>query len=330
MRTVVGVLRGGPSSEYEVSLRSGASVLSALDSEKYEPRDIFIDRAGLWHAHGRALDPEAALRGIDVALNAMHGEYGEDGEVQKVLEALSVPYTGSGAEASALAFNKARTKQAVKEFGIRTPRALLIDQDDVRDNIEGVAFDIFRSFPHPAVVKPAVGGSSVGTTIVSNYAQLAWALEQAFAISPQALVEEYIKGREATVGVVDDFRGEKTYALFPIEIIPPRENKFFDYDAKYSGKTIERVPGNFTSGEKEELATIAKAVHGGLGLSHYSRSDFILSRRGIYFLEVNTLPGLTPESLLPKAVQAVGSKLSEFLDHIIDLAQKDKRKLHTT
>lgn len=329
MRTVVGVLRGGPSSEYEVSLKTGASVLQTLNREKYEPRDIFIDRAGQWHAQGVGVAPERALHGVDVALNAMHGEFGEDGKVQRILDTLAVPYTGSGADASALAFNKARTKQAVKKFGIRTPRAIVVSMEDAQGGLEDLAFNIFRTFPHPAIVKPVIGGSSVGTTVVNNYHALAWALERAFAVFPQALVEEYIRGREATVGVIDNFRGEKTYALFPVEIVPPAESSFFDYDAKYSGKSLERVPGHFTGSEKEELAAMAKAVHEGLGLSHYSRSDFMLSRRGIFFLEVNTLPGLTSESLLPKAVEAVGSGLSDFLEHVIGLAQNGKRKLYT-
>ncbi|HVZ76126.1 MAG TPA: D-alanine--D-alanine ligase [Candidatus Paceibacterota bacterium] len=327
MRTVVGVLRGGPSSEYEVSLKSGASVLGALDTAKYEPRDIFIDRSGQWHARGVAVSPEQALRGVDVVLNAMHGHYGEDGEVQKVLDALAVPYTGSGAAASALAFNKARTKQAVKKFDIKTPRSILVSRGDAHGDTEALALAIFRSFPHPVVVKPAIGGSSVATTIVNSYHMLVSALEEAFKVSEQVLVEEFIRGREATVGVIDNFRGEKTYALFPIEIIPPASRPFFDYHAKYSGETIERVPGNFTAVEKEELIRLAKAVHEGLGLSHYSRSDFILSRRGIYFLEVNTLPGLTAESLLPKAVAAVGSSLTHFLDHVVTLAKDGKRTL---
>ena len=145
-------------------------------------------------------------------------------------------------------------------------------------------------------------------------------------MAPKVLVEEYIKGREATVGVIDDFRGEKTYALMPVEIIPPPEHSFFNYEAKYGGKSIERVPGNFTQEEKNELTNTARAVHEGLGLSHYSRSDFILSPRGLYFLEVNTLPGLTDESLLPKAVAAIGSRLPDFLEHVLDLAQRGKTR----
>lgn len=321
MRTVVAVLRGGPSSEYEVSLRSGASVLNALDKEKYDPRDIFIDRNGTWHMHGLEMLPERALRGVDVAFNAMHGHYGEDGEAQRLLEALAIPYTGSSAAASALAFNKQHTKQAIKKLGIKTPKALAVPPPQDGD-FEKLAFTIFRGFPHPAIVKPVIGGSSVGTTIVDNFHTLAWALKRAHEVAPKALIEEFIRGKEATVGVIDHFRGETTYALMPVEIVPPASRPFFDYHAKYSGESIERVPGHFSHEEKGELAQMAKKVHEGLGLSHYSRSDFIVGKRGIFFLEVNTLPGLTEESLLPKALHAVGSRLSEFLDHVINLARK--------
>jgi len=326
MRRVVGVLRGGPSSEYEVSLKSGASVLQALNQEHFEPRDIFIDRGGAWHMHGVAVDPERALRGIDVAFNAMHGEFGEDGEAQRLLERLGVPYTGSDARTSALAFNKHKTKEAVAKFGVKAPRGILVNPPTQDISLEDKALHIFRTFPHPVIVKPVIGGSSVGTTIADSYHKLEWALETALKVAPKALVEEYIKGREATVGVIDHFRNEKTYALMPVEIIPPPDKLFFDYEAKYGGRSTERVPGNFTDSEKRQLMDIAKKVHEGLNLSHYSRSDFILSRRGIYFLEVNTLPGLTNESLLPKALNAVGAKLSDFLHHIIDLAHKGKAR----
>src|SRR3990172_1010615 len=119
MRTVVAVLRGGPSSEYDVSLKTGASVLEALDKEKYEPRDIFISRGGQWHLHGVEVAPERALFGADVAFNALHGEYGEDGSVQRLLERLGMPYTGSGAAGSAVAFNKNRTRELARKLGVK-------------------------------------------------------------------------------------------------------------------------------------------------------------------------------------------------------------------
>lgn len=323
MKIVVGVLRGGPSSEYEVSLKTGASVLQHLNHEKYSPRDIFVDRAGVWHLHGAPATPAEALRGTDVVFNAMHGEYGEDGQVQRVLDQLGMQYTGSGAVASALAFNKHLTKQEIKKLGIKTPRALVVEREG---NIDALAHEIFRSFPHPAVIKPAASGSSVGVTIADNFHALEVGLEKAFAISDRALVEEFIRGKEATVGVIDGFRNEKTYVLMPIEIVPPKENAFYDYEAKYvSDNTGYRIPGHFTDNEKKTLENMARTVHEGLGLSHYSRSDFIVSPRGIYFLEVNTLPGMTSHSLIPKGVEAVGSKFPDFLDHLITLAQTNTK-----
>jgi D-alanine-D-alanine ligase len=322
MREVVGVLRGGPSSEYEVSLKSGANVLLALDTKKYEPRDIFIDRSGVWHLHGAPQTPERALAGVAVAINVIHGEYGEDGTLQRILDALQVPYTGSDALTSALAFNKHHTKESVKKLGVNVAHGTLIDSNKVTD-LHKTALNIFRAMPHPLIVKPSIGGSSVGITKVDNFDALEFALDKAFAVSPHALVEEFIAGREATVGVIDHFRNEKTYALMPIEIIPPASSPFFDYDAKYSGKTIERVPGNFSTEEKHALMNAARAVHQGLDLRHYSRSDFIVSKRGIYFLEVNPAAaiGFTSESLFTKALQAVGARTADFLDHVVQLAK---------
>src|SRR3989344_6753891 len=135
MRTVVAVLRGGPSSEYEVSLQTGGAVLEALDREKYEPRDVFITRKGEWHSHGVPMLPERALRGADVAFNAMHGEFGEDGGVQRLLEVLKIPYTGSDTVASALAFNKQRTRAAVQKLGIKIPRGITVSAGQ---DIEGL------------------------------------------------------------------------------------------------------------------------------------------------------------------------------------------------
>jgi len=324
MRTVVGVLRGGPSSEYEVSLKSGAAILSALDKEKYDARDLFVDKTGEWHLYGAPVTPEKALRGVDVVYNIIHGEYGEDGELHRVLDSINIPYTGSDSTVSKLVFNKQQTKDAVTKLGVKVPMGRIINYPrNGAQDFEELATRIFRKLPLPMMIKPVIGGSSVGMTVAEDFYTLLTGLERAFAVSPQILIEEYIRGREATVGVIDHFRNERAYALMPVEIIPPKEHKFFSYDAKYSGGTTERVPGHFTEGEKLELEHIAKAVHEALNVSHYSRSDFIVSRRGIYFLEINNAAavGMTEESLMPKAIRAVGSKISDFADHVINLAQ---------
>lgn len=313
----VGVMRGGPSSEYDVSLKTGGSVLRNLPEDKYDARDIFISKDGQWHFRGMPVLPEKVMKQVDVIFNAMHGQYGEDGTVQKILDSFGIPYTGSTAFASAVGMNKLLTKQGVEFSNIQTPEYIIIEAPE---NIERDILNIFRSFTQPSVIKPIVGGSSVGVTIAEDFNSLREGIYKAFEYSPKILVEEYIRGREATCGVVEKFRGEELYAFMPVEIIPPEKSAFFDYDAKYSGETCELCPAPFDRSIKEEIQRLAKEAHIALGLRHYSRSDFIVSPRGIYFLEINTLPGLTEESLLPKSLSAVGATLPEFLDHLIGLA----------
>lgn len=315
-KIVVGVIRGGPSNEYEVSLNTGASVLKHLP-EKYVGHDILISKDGTWHSGGVPRNPERVLKRVDVIFNALHGAYGEDGKVQRFLDNFSVPYTGSGVFGSALGMNKVLSKRAFENRGLKMPRHIVVKKDTVSKEI---LLDIFKNFPHPCVVKPASAGSSVGVRIVRSFPELEDAVAEALTHSPLALVEEFIRGREASCGVVENFRGEKLYPLFPIEIIQPETSEFFDYNAKYSGESQEICPAHFERDVKNEIQYAAKEAHNALHLRHYSRSDFIISPRGVYLLETNTLPGLTPESLLPKALAEGGTEFPHFLDHLVTLA----------
>lgn len=317
MQTVVGILRGGPSREHEVSLATGAAMLGALPPERFTARDIYIDRAGVWHDRGRAAAPERVLRQLDLALVALHGEYGEDGEVQKLLERFGVPYAGADSFASFRAMHKVFAKEAAREAGILTPEYRFIQENS---NIEEAALDITRSFHQPVVVKPVGWGSSIGISVVGGYAPVRAAVAKLFSDGAAGVVvEELMRGREATVGVVEGLRGEALYALPAVEIVSP-DGDFYSYDAKYSGATRHECPGRFSRVETEELARAARLMHRVLGLRHYSRSNFIVSPKGIYYLETNTLPGLTKESNLPIALAAVGVPLSDFLSHLVNLA----------
>lgn len=314
--TVVGVLRGGPSREHEVSLLSGHAIIANLPRDRYTVRDIYIDKQGMWHERGKPSTPADILRSVDVVVNGLHGEYGEDGEVQKILERFNIPYTGSDSFSSYVAMHKAMAKERAKEIGVKTPKYLLIEQDA---DPEAVAYEVVRSFHQPIVVKPVRWGSSVGVKIVGGFLPVHDALKELLK-ETEVLVEEYIRGTEATVGVVEGLRDERLYALPPIEIIPPR-NDFFSYESKYNGKTQEICPGRFSRDVVNELSEIAQKMHDTLNLRHYSRSDFIITPRGIYYLETNTLPGLTKESLLPKSLAAVGIPFPEFLSHLVELAR---------
>lgn len=333
MSIKVGVLRGGPSSEHEISLKTGKNVILNLAhlSKKYSVKDIILNKEGDWFMDRKISQPERIFRSIDVVFNALHGYFGEDGKVQKTLETYGVPYTGSGVIASALGMNKVLSRGIFKKAGLNVPKSFVAENNDSTGNI---AKNILKTMPPSFVVKPATGGSSLGVSIAHNFNELVRAIETAFNFVRQPagkiIIEEYIKGREATCGIIDNFRGEKYYSLPVIEIIPPKNCGFFDYKAKYSYDTQELCPANFDLEIKKQIEEMAKNAHHSLGCRDYSRADFIVARKPltketkIYLLEINTLPGLTTTSLLLKAINAVGSSYSELLDHLLTLALSRK------
>ena len=333
----VGVIRGGVSAEYDVSINTGANVLAHLRGDKlkdtYKAFDIFIDKEGLWHLNGIPASMEDIASKVDVVFNALHGDFGEDGKLQEILDLWGMPYTGSGSVASAIGYNKARAKEEFATLGIQTARHVLFPayQKDFDGPLEEYAHTkakkVLQTIPPPWIVKPLTSGSSMGVHVCKTYAQLVRAFEMGVNQNVSVLVEEMIEGKEATVAVIEKFRGQDAYVLPPIEIRVPKTKTFFDYEAKYTGVSEEICPGNFSETEKRELERLAALIHTGLNLSHYSRSDFIIHpKKGIFALEVNTLPGLTDESLTPKALAAVGATMPEFIHHIITLSLDTKNQ----
>jgi len=320
--TKVAVLRGGPSSEYDVSLKTGAGVLAVLKDEDIATKDILVTKQGEWLHEGFVRQPEQLLRDVDVVFIALHGQYGEDGTVQRILERLHIPYTGSGPFASMLAMNKMLAKEQVAKLGIKTPRGFKFSRDSIAD-VRQAAFTLEKLFGPHYVVKPINGGSSMHTAMANGSQELFTALQQTLDAAETVLVEERIFGREATVGVLERYRGEPYYLLPSVEIVPRTSTQFFDTQAKYDGSSDEICPGRFSQLENAELLQTARKVHESLDLRHYSRSDFILGQDGIYFLEVNTLPGLTDQSLLPRSVEAVGGSYRELVMHLLRLATAD-------
>ncbi len=317
-KTIVGVLRGGPSDEYEVSLKTGQSVISSLLEGGYEVKDILIDRNGEWYMRGVPVEPARVFNQVDVVFNALHGKYGEDGTVQRLLDTNGVKYTGSDALSSAIAMNKVLTKEVLKNAVFKHAQHHVLRKGEIEEN---TIVKLWRTFPQPCVVKPATGGSSVATRVVYSFDDFVFAIASAFCHADIVLIEQYIKGREATVAVADAFRGEDVYTFPPVEIMV-NSSDFFDYDEKYGGVASEVCPAHFDSDITDALIDSAKYVHNVIGLRDYSRSDFIVASDGVYFLEVNTLPGLTQESLVPKSVSAVGATLPQFLTHLVELAKK--------
>ncbi|MDR3710041.1 MAG: D-alanine--D-alanine ligase [Capsulimonadaceae bacterium] len=320
----VAVLMGGTSSERDISLSTGRQILGALDPAKY--RYYAIDSAtgkilpgcdgsakALTDADGAEIStlarlPEAAPdQRPDVAIIALHGKGGEDGVIQGFLETVGIPYTGSGVLASALALDKARSKTFLSASGILMPAGVNLGKNDPRD----------IPFPLPAVVKPAGSGSSDGLTIVSEGGDLGAAIELGFQYDDTILIEEFVQGTEITCAVLGNDRLE---ALPVIEIIPAKG--VYDREAKYTpGATDEICPARLSADVTQDVQEIAIRCHRALGCRGMSRTDMIISGDGrIYVLEVNTIPGMTPTSLLPRAASVAGYTFSQLLDRLIDLA----------
>jgi len=320
----IAVLRGGPSEEYAVSMLSGNAVLKALRDSDQPHKDIVVTKKGEWLEDGFVKTPDKALEAVDVVFIALHGAYGEDGQVQRILQRKGIPFTGSRALASAIAFNKELTKNTMRPHGLKMPRHRRIHRSEL-DRLDEEISHIFTEVGKELFVKPLNNGSSLGARHIPHKEALKDALEDLLGTYEQVLVEEFIRGREATVGVMNHFRNESVYVLPVIEIIPPNGGPVFTHEHKYSGKTQEIVPGRFSYHEKAKLSEAAALVHNIIDCDHYSRSDFIVRDGEVYFLEVNTLPGLTTESLFPKAAAAVGLNFTDLISHLIEIAHVHKR-----
>lgn len=261
-------------------------------------------------------------RGIDVAFLALHGKYGEDGTIQGFLELTGTPYTGSGVLASALAMDKVMAKRVLSAEGIPVPRGVHLTSADVAH--EGEAAIERAMALVPAVVKPSKQGSSVGMSLVDSPAAMTAAVRLALQHDDEALVEERIFGTEITVGVLGTPGADGLEALPVVEIVPKRE--FFDYKAKYDPAQCEEIcPARIPDEARRQAQALAIRAHRALSCRGYSRTDMILGPNGPVVLEVNTLPGMTMNSLLPKAALAAGIPFAELLHRIVSLALEARR-----
>jgi D-alanine-D-alanine ligase len=306
-RAKIVVVMGGDSAEREISIQSGSEVLRALQSLGYDARSIDYD--------DRFVDAMRQLK-PNVVFIALHGPGGEDGHVQALLEYLSIPYTGSGLEAAALSMDKHLTKKLLAAEGLPTPAWDLFD-------LGGGTLPLLPgSLDLPLVIKPRFEGSAVGVTIVRTHEEWTSAMLEVSKNYSQILAEEYIEGREFTSAVL----GEE--ALPIVEIVANRDG-FYSYNAKYEpGGSTHIVPAKIDEDLAARMQMLALSAHRLLGLRDYSRTDFIVSReRRPYLLEINSLPGLTPVSLVPDACAAVGISFEALIERLIGyaLARADLR-----
>jgi D-alanine-D-alanine ligase len=360
----VGVLFGGRSSEHEVSLVSAASVLKALDREKYEVVPIGITKEGGWLSSPQALrmlkanlgakaieeriilpDPahrglvalrnrpgRAAPRPLDVVFPVLHGPLGEDGTVQGLLELADLPYVGAGVLASAVGMDKVIQKHLFEQQGLPTPRWLHFSLPEYRRNPESLERRIDREIGYPCFVKPANAGSSVGIGKALSRAQLDRLIRAAGRYDLKILVEEAVpQAREIEVSVLGN---DRPRASVPGEIIPC--NEFYDYDAKYvNGKSVTVAPAALPQPVTRKIRQMAIKAYEAIDCSGMARVDFLVTRKKykIYLSELNTIPGFTPISMYPRLWEASGLPYPRLLDELIRLAlqrHRARRKLMTS
>ena len=299
------LIAGGVSAEREVSLRGAAGVEQALNRDRYEVvrYDPATDLARI----------AADAANIDAAFILLHGVHGEDGTIQGFLDLLGIPYQGAGVLGSALAMDKNRAKVMYRLAGLPVAPWVMVEPGDLRDSGR-----IESAVGLPCVVKPVRQGSSIGMSIVRTLDQLPAALELALRHDGEVMVEAFLKGRELTAGVLGN---SELTALPLIEIIPDSRFDFFNYEAKYQpGATREVCPAPVSETVRARAQDYALRAHRSLQLRGYSRTDMILVGEELYLLETNTIPGMTPTSLLPQAAAEAGLPFAALLDRLIELA----------
>lgn len=335
------VLMGGKSSEHEVSILSGTNVISSLDPKKYEALPVVISKDGLkWRLTNKrsllqlrdtlsyrgtskeiVLTEEKIIPGasslsggkIDAIFIAMHGPFGEDGTVQGMLELTGIPYTGSGVTASAIGMDKLMFRKVMKAEGLPIPKYVVVSKGE-----GGVGKKIKELGKFPCFVKPNDQGSSVGASIARNKKELKKSLNLAFRFCDKVLVDEYLKGMEVTCAVI----GNKKPVALPLIEIVPLKGEFFDYESKYTESGSEEiVPARISKLLTKRIQSLSVKVYKAIGCRGFARVDFILKdNKYPVILEINTIPGLTKMSLVPKAAKAAGIPYSKLLDKIIKYA----------
>ncbi len=321
----VAVVMGGYSDESVISLKSGQLILNHLDTSKYKINEVHILKEGWFLVFQNEKFPlnksdfSAEVNGqkitFDVVVNTIHGTPGEDGHLQAYWELLEIPYTGCSFYQSSLTFNKRDTLSVLSKFNIPKAESIYLSKGDKIDTAK-----IIEQLGLPVFVKPNQSGSSLGVSMVKEVSQFEKALEIAFAEDNDILIESYLKGTEVSVGVIK-YEG-KTKVLGTTEIVA--HNDFFDYEAKYLGKSEEITPARLDKETENRIYETAAKVYEALGMVGFSRTDFIVVNGEPHFIEINTNPGLSPQSIFPQQAAFAKMPFGKLLDNEITLALQRK------
>lgn len=320
MKKVIAIIAGGDSSEYEISIESAAQLIGILNKSKYESYIVSI-RNNVWAVQHPSLGNLSIDRNdfsfknggvkvnFDCALIAIHGTPGEDGKLQSYFDLLKIPYTTSGVLTSSLTFNKYTCKAFLNNFGINTAKAIL-----VRKGSHVKPDYVSKELGLPCFVKPNNGGSSFGVTKVAAVGSIMDALDSAFKEDDEIIIEEFISGMEVTCGLLKT--GEKEFILPLTEIVSKTE--FFDYEAKYKGMADEVTPARVSKDVEKLVKDTSSFIYDVLNCKGIVRIDYIFSKGKLYFLEVNTVPGMSKNSIVPQQARAAGLDLGELFSLVIE------------
>ena len=314
MKPRVAVIMGGYTSEHDISLKSGAVVMTHIDKEIYDPYPVrinkdawFVEINGSWEPIDIADFSSGDLR-FDAVFNAVHGTPGENGELQAYFDSLQIPYTGCSAEVSSLTYNKTKTLEHLAPYGIAMAKRIVLSAGDAIDTQK-----IVEKVGLPCFVKANQAGSSFGVSKVYEENKLSEAIEVAHREDSEVLIESFLQGTEVSIGVIT-YEG-KVHVLAPTEIVTDED--FFDFSAKYEGKSEEITPARLGESQLQALRVASEKVYTTLGMKGMSRSDFIFVGDVPHFLEINTVPGLTEESLLPQQAKYVGISLTDLFGNAL-------------
>ncbi len=321
----VSLVAGGPSSEHEISIASSKNILKYLDTKKYDVTLVLISLSNKWGFGKNFEDTEPTLdfeEGIkrlkamkpELVFNGLHGAFGEDGGLQVILEDAGIRFTGSGSKASASAMDKIVSQAIVSSQGLKTIETLDFWDKDWAQNSEAIMLSALQ-LGLPLVVKPADGGSSIGVYLNQKESELRTNIESSLKFSKYIAVQPFISGREFTCGVLEIDGIPQALEITEMVV---KGDKLFDFDSKYKVSDTTRVtPANIPQALTDKIKSQAVAIHSAHGCKHYSRTDFLVKDNELYFLELNTLPGMTDTSLFPYQAKTVGIKSAKLIELII-------------
>ena len=318
----IGVLRGGIGPEYNTSLQTGSYILRHMPRDLYTPVDIFIDKNGIWHKNGVAIEPDALSDYVDVAFNALHGSDGIDGKVHDMFEKQNIPFVGSDSVAIHMSGHRHLQKNRLKDLGVKAPNYILLKdlhiagtEEEKLNHVKKVAMGVFKKMSGPWIVKPILGSASTHTYLVTTFAELISVLHHLSEIFDEVLVEEYIHGKEVVSAILEGYRDQDHYVT-PVHEIS-KKGKILDEESRKAGTHTVHVIGKDIESHRDKINDLSRHLHQEFGMQDFSLFYFIVTPRDVYVIGIDPMPILAENEILHDLLNAIGCKEGDFIHHLI-------------